>query len=87
MIDTTLEEALEHIESLKAKNYEAYRMLEETKKMMYQRGDAVQRVRELHGPEPKVFDGQTILCSHCMNNYGDNVLYPCDTIKALDGEQ
>lgn len=44
--EITYEEALLRIDALKAKNYEAYRMVEIAKQMMYERGDAVQRVRD-----------------------------------------
>jgi len=40
--------------------------------------EAIQRVRELHELTHAV---KTIWCDYC------DVEYPCDTIKALDGEQ
>ena len=38
---------------------------------------AIQRVRDLHKPK---FHGDP-MCNHCFRTY------PCDTIRALDGEQ
>jgi hypothetical protein len=46
----------------------------------------VERVRELHKP----FWVNEAHCSECYSKYdkdGKYSLYPCDTIKALDGEQ
>lgn len=42
--------------------------------------EAIQRVRELHKPDEDWPD----LCAAPDCNFG---LYPCGTIKALDGEQ
>ena len=39
--------------------------------------EAIQRVRELHIQESEI----TTFCKEC------SFMYPCDTIKALDGEQ
>jgi hypothetical protein len=47
---------------------------------------AIARVRELHSP----FWVNEAHCSECYSKYdkdGKYSLYPCDTIKALDGEQ
>ena len=41
---------------------------------------AIQRVRELHKQNG-------IKCNSCGDDRGDYALYPCPTIKALDGEQ
>lgn len=41
---------------------------------------AIQRVRELHKKNG-------IRCNSCGDDRGDYALYPCPTIKALDGEQ
>ena len=47
---------------------------------------AAQRVRDLHNPIYKggwmEAEGGAFYCSSCVD-----VLYPCPTIKALDGEQ
>ena len=54
--------------------------------------DAIARVRELHKPR-KYRDGDELICSVCLEYsedfYGEVFApdYPCDTIKALDGEQ
>lgn len=42
--------------------------------------NAIQRVRELHKQNG-------IKCNSCADDRGDYELYPCPTIKALDGEQ
>ena len=53
--------------------------------------NAIQRVRDLHKPEPYTSPGcsdgccgdgeQFDICRHCRTQY------PCETIEALDGEQ
>lgn len=54
---------------------------------------AIQRVRELHSQEVRVDittgkDFETGFCGHCWSYNGEyDTPYPCDTIKALDGEQ
>jgi len=49
---------------------------------------AIDRVRELHKPSETlgIWD---VVCSVCMegDDPADYVEYPCDTIRALDGEQ
>lgn len=47
-------------------------------------GEAVERVRDLHKPFTYVWGGEirnSGLCVECEDQE-----YPCDTIKALDGE-
>lgn len=47
---------------------------------------AIERVRELHKP----FGDKLQWCDHCeigQNSGYEWADYPCDTIKALDGEQ
>ena len=50
----------------------------------YQRGktETEKRVRELHKPWHYKSGEISDICSHCHDE-----LYPCPTIKALDGEQ
>ena len=49
--------------------------------------EAIQRVRELH----KQIDGIGVkVCAVCIDDnmyWTEQTNYPCDTIKALDGEQ
>lgn len=49
---------------------------------------AIERVRELHKPEPcDCGDGNCSgFCVECSTD-GSGIEYPCDTIKALEGEQ
>ena len=48
---------------------------------------AVQRVRELHSPT-EGFNGYLWCSAHCESTAdGDPTDYPCETIRALDGEQ
>jgi hypothetical protein len=49
--------------------------------------EAIQRVRELHSPIPHPYQEEFQLCSHCGNEVDGSWIYPCPTIKALDGEQ
>ena len=47
---------------------------------------AIQRVRELHHPIPG-FNGSQWCGAHCEATAdGDPTEYPCETIRALDGE-
>jgi hypothetical protein len=48
---------------------------------------AVKRVRELHKPVTPTND--EAYCAVCCDggDYCDLTIYPCETIKALDGEQ
>lgn len=54
--------------------------------------EAIQRVRELHkGKLRYKLDRDTLVCSECsgFNKFNEpviDVIYPCQTIKALDGE-
>lgn len=51
---------------------------------------AIRRVRELHKPVTSIFNDTEvcITCSHiCKHEMDSDVLYPCPTIEALDGEQ
>ena len=43
--------------------------------------DAIERVRELHSREEEEDAESYEICDYCC------MLYPCPTIKALDGEQ
>lgn len=50
--------------------------------------EAIQRVRDLH--KPMILDGAPIGWEACVFCYGDDGspwVYPCPTIRALDGEQ
>jgi len=53
-----------------------------------QMAKSIHRVRELHKPSETlgIWD---VVCSVCMegDDPADYVEYPCDTIRALDGEQ
>lgn len=53
--------------------------------------EAIQRVRELHSPVFHCSDCTAEVCDECDSHRHDNmswqIKYPCDTIKALDGEQ
>jgi uncharacterized CHY-type Zn-finger protein len=57
--------------------------------MVYQRMiDLVtQPIRELHKPISHPYQEELQLCSHCGNEVDGSWIYPCPTIKALDGEQ
>lgn len=46
--------------------------------------EAIQRVRDLHKPFVSIYGDGFTYCEACCNNYY-SILYPCDTIKALDG--
>lgn len=49
--------------------------------------EAIKRVRELHKLEE--YDGESF-CSECITGWNfeyESASYPCDTIKALDGEK
>lgn len=55
--------------------------------------EAIERVRELHKSyQPDLLSPNHLMCEECsgINNGGFPALfvkYPCETIKALDGEQ
>lgn len=54
--------------------------------------EAIQRVRELHKGEQRfILDKDILVCAECsgFNKFNEpviDVIYPCQTIKALDGE-
>jgi len=65
----------------------------EAGELLRKASEAIKRVRELHKPVPRnefINDGD-IVCQSCVtwDNSGCSmfVFYPCETIKALDGEQ
>lgn len=49
--------------------------------------DAIRRVRELHKPVAGIGVTVCAVCVDDMMYWTEQVEYPCDTIKALDGEQ
>lgn len=51
-------------------------------------GKAIERVRELHKPQETMVKPYQveIICRWCSSD-PKYVVYPCQTIKALDGEQ
>lgn len=52
--------------------------------------EAIERVRELHKPvEASTERGMRQICQECWDIAGERLaaVYPCPTIKALDGEQ
>lgn len=50
--------------------------------------EAIVRVRELHKQSSQAVFDWLPYCEHCSDGEdGHFVIYPCDTIKALDGEQ
>lgn len=53
--------------------------------MSVKQQNAIKRVRELHTPDKSIWSDEFNPCPSC-GDYGQ-ILYPCDTIKALDGEQ
>ena len=57
--------------------YSAAKMIEMETQILER---AIARVRELHSQND-------IYCNSCGDDRGGYALYPCDTIKALDGEQ
>lgn len=66
----------------------------EVKEAIDRQAQAIQRVRELHKPE-EIEDHSELCKEFGCQGYGNSVTwcyhceeyYPCDTIKALDGEQ
>jgi hypothetical protein len=50
--------------------------------------DAIERVRALHAPqEYTIWSGARLQrCTHCRDESGYCVPYPCPTLRALDGE-
>lgn len=58
-------------------------VMDENKKFRLQ----LKAVRDLHAPVPDPYQESLRLCGHCGNEVDGSWIYPCPTIRTLDGEQ